>query len=132
MQSSGGGGGGGYTPPPTPAIIPATPGTGSTIAALQAQLAALLAQLQALQGGAAGFKRDLQSGSIGDDVKSLQVWLNNRGFVVAATGPGSPGNETTKFGAFTRAALAKWQKSVGITPAAGYFGAKTRAYLATH
>jgi glycosyltransferase involved in cell wall biosynthesis len=40
---------------------------------------------------------------------------------------GSQGNETTKFGPATKAALIKYQKAKGISPAAGYFGPKTRA-----
>ena len=78
---------------------------------------------------AGGFTRDLKVGSTGADVKALQVWLNANGYMVASTGPGSPGNETSMFGGATRAALIKYQKAMGITPAAGYFGAKTRASL---
>lgn len=73
------------------------------------------------------FTRDLETGMIGDDVKALQQYLNSKGFTVAEIGPGSAGNETTKFGAGTRAALIKFQKANNITPAAGYFGPKTRA-----
>lgn len=69
---------------------------------------------------------DLKTGSLGSDVKALQEFLNARGFTVAASGPGSPGNETTTFGALTRAAVIKYQKSKGITPAVGYFGPITR------
>jgi peptidoglycan hydrolase-like protein with peptidoglycan-binding domain len=75
------------------------------------------------------FSRDLQIGSTGDDVKLLQQYLNNNGFTVSASGAGSPGNETSRFGAATKAALIKYQESVGITPASGYFGPKTRAQV---
>ena len=34
------------------------------------------------------------------------------------------------FGNLTKAALAEWQSAMGITPASGYFGAKTRAKIA--
>ena len=77
----------------------------------------------------ASFARDLQIGSTGDDVKVLQVWLNTHGYAVAASGPGSPGNETMTFGNATKAALAKFQAAKGITPPAGYFGPKTRAVV---
>ncbi|MEK7107216.1 MAG: peptidoglycan-binding protein [Patescibacteria group bacterium] len=80
----------------------------------------------------ASFKRDLETGSKGSDVRALQAYLNSHGFSIAASGAGSPGNETELFGGLTRAALAKWQASVGITPAAGYFGPKTRAYIAAN
>lgn len=73
------------------------------------------------------FKADLTTNSLGSEVKALQQFLNAHGYAVAAKGAGSPGNETTKFGPATKAALIKYQKAKGITPAAGYFGAKTRA-----
>ncbi len=75
------------------------------------------------------FTRDLQVGSIGDDVKALQSFLNTHGFAVASVGTGSPGNETTTFGNATKAALAKFQTANGISPAAGFFGSKTRAIV---
>src|SRR3989344_186707 len=75
-------------------------------------------------GGA--FTRDLKVGMTRDDVKMLQAFLNTHGYSVASQGPGSPGNETIVFGAATRAALIKFQKANTITPAAGYFGPKTR------
>ena len=73
------------------------------------------------------FKANLTSGSLGSEVKTLQEFLNSHGYPVAASGAGSPGNETTKFGGLTKAALIKYQKAKGITPAVGYFGPKTRA-----
>jgi peptidoglycan hydrolase-like protein with peptidoglycan-binding domain len=73
------------------------------------------------------FKANLTVGSFGSEVKALQEFLNARGYTVAARGPGSPGNETTRFGSATKAALIKYQKAKGITPAAGYFGPLTRA-----
>jgi peptidoglycan hydrolase-like protein with peptidoglycan-binding domain len=78
------------------------------------------------------FSRDLETGATGSDVKALQQYLNNHGFDVASSGAGSAGNETERFGGLTRAALIKLQKSAGITPAVGYFGPKTRAYIAAH
>jgi hypothetical protein len=130
----------------------ATSVTPSTNAALQAQLNVLLATFQSLQaqraaqqGSAtpnanafsnananASFNRDLTVGMTGEDVKTLQTWLNAHGYTVASSSFGSSGNETTTFGELTRTALAKFQKSVGITPASGYFGAITRAYLSAH
>lgn len=77
------------------------------------------------------FGRDLFLGTTGDDVRTLQVWLNTHGYVIAASGPGSPGNESNYFGKLTQAALVKFQLASGITPPAGYFGPKTRAAVAT-
>ena len=151
--SSGGGGGGGgggsgspvsgggvsTTPITTPASTPASSTLtaeqrATLIASLQAQVAALIAQLQALTGGTSGtsFARSLTIGATGADVRALQVYLNNHGFALASSGPGSPGNETSMFGGLTRAALARFQASVGISPAVGYFGPITRAYVNSH
>ncbi len=72
---------------------------------------------------------DMQIGYIGKNVINLQKFLNLKGFKVSVSGAGSPGNESNYFGAKTKIALAKWQKSVGIKPASGYFGKITRAYI---
>lgn len=154
------GGGGGYAAPVyTPAatsITSVSGGASATLPALQAQLLNLLiTQLQILlrqaqaQGiafpaGAAqflpsassttsfSFENNLGFGAVGSDVSALQHALNARGFTVAASGPGSPGNETTYFGPATRNALIAFQKSVGISPARGYFGPISRAYINSH
>jgi hypothetical protein len=76
--------------------------------------------------------RDLQAGSSGSDVKMLQQILNMwPETMISASGAGSPGNETMTFGPATKAAVIKFQMKYGITPAAGYAGAKTRAQLMT-
>jgi len=86
----------------------------------------------AAAGASASFSRNLTVGMAGNDVKALQVWLNTHGYALASSGPGSLGNETTMFGALTRSALAKFQAQAGISPAVGYFGPITRAYLSAH
>ena len=104
-----------------------------TTADLQAQIAALLAQIQTLQsqlssqgGSTTGsssytYSANLTVGSKGADVTALQSFLNSKGFLsVAPTG---------FFGPLTKAALAKYQASVGISPASGFFGPITRANL---
>jgi len=73
------------------------------------------------------FTRDLTLGSTGSDVQALQVFLNSHGFPIAATGPGSKGQESTYFGSLTQSALARFQAVNGIIPSVGYFGPKTRA-----
>ncbi|MFA6476572.1 MAG: Ig-like domain-containing protein [Candidatus Paceibacterota bacterium] len=75
------------------------------------------------------FTRNLKTGSTGSDVKLLQQFLNTHGFIVAKSGPGSVGQETTMFGALTRLALIKFQKANKITPAIGYFGPVTRGVV---
>ena len=76
--------------------------------------------------GAGSFVRDLTVGMSGNDVLALQQFLNNHGFVIVATGPGSPGYEVIYFGLKTKAALIKFQAANGL-PATGYFGPMTRA-----
>ena len=78
-----------------------------------------------------GFTRNLKTGMTGEEVRQLQRFLNARGFAVALTGAGSPGQETDYFGPATRSALAKFQAAHGIAPAAGYFGPKTRDFITT-
>ncbi len=101
------------------------------INALLSQIAALQAQLATQQGGAVvtacAFTRDLTVGAKGDDVKCLQQYLNGKGYKVAESGAGSPGNETTTFGSLTKAAAAKWQAANSVSPAVGYFGSISRA-----
>jgi hypothetical protein len=57
------------------------------------------------------FLRNLALGSRGQYVRSLQKFLNKNGFVVAKSGAGSVGRETTYFGARTSQALAKFQQA---------------------
>ena len=66
------------------------------------------------------FTRDLTVGSTGADVTALQNALIAKGHGIAA-------GATGYFGAQTVAAVKAWQVAAGITPAAGYFGPKSRA-----
>ena len=68
-------------------------------------------------------------GASGADVRALQQFLNAQGFVISKTGPGSPGSETSLFGALTKAALGKFQLAHHIAPAAGFFGPLTRGLV---
>jgi hypothetical protein len=73
---------------------------------------------------ASQFVRNLTLGNSGEDVVNLQTWLEQKGFLIMPAGV-SKGY----FGGLTRAALAKYQTSVGITPSLGYFGPITRARI---
>ncbi len=80
------------------------------------------------------FNRSFTVGSAGADVKSLQKFLNSNGFIIATTGVGSVGKETTTFGGLTKVALIKFQIANGvITKAtdqgAGVVGPKTRVAI---
>lgn len=116
-----------------------TVSSGSTLldqlATLKAQVAALIAargNTTATVVVSGTFARDLDVGVTGEDARLLQKYLNSHGFTVSMSGAGSAGSETDMFGAATKAALAKFQASVGISPAAGFFGPKTRAYVESH
>lgn len=81
---------------------------------------------------ASGYTRDLEKGMKGEDVRKLQKYLNANGYLITNIGDGSPGYETTFFGSLTQQALITFQRAKGISPAAGYFGPKTRAYVTSH
>jgi hypothetical protein len=153
VNGGGGGGGGGYVLPVTTTST-TTASTSitslpTTTAGLQALLASLETELDTLlqQAAAQGitipgvassspfnFTRNLMIGSKGSDVEALQHYLNTHGFPVNATPTyaGSLGYETQYFGKATQTALAEFQKSVGISPAVGFFGPITRAWVSAH
>ncbi|XOB41502.1 MAG: peptidoglycan-binding domain-containing protein [Candidatus Nealsonbacteria bacterium] len=108
---------------------------GATVEELEDQIADLLAEIEDLQAQVAGltgegvgvsctFTRNLYPGMSGADVKCLQEYLNDAGYAVAASGAGSPGNETEYFGPLTQAAVGAWQDANGVVYGAykGYFG----------
>ncbi len=122
----------------------AAPARASTISDLQAQVQALLAQISELQGsssttmtgaGCQNFTENEKQGASGGQVRSVQQFLNGHGFQVAARGAGSPGNESSYFGALTKAAVVKFQNAyassvltpVGLTSGTGYWGPSSRA-----
>ncbi len=110
----------------------AVPAQAQTVEELQAQIAALLSQIQALQaqlnsgstGGSTAsytYNQNLTVGSEGADVTALQQFLFEKGYLKV--------NPTGYFGPLTKAALASYQASVGISPAVRYFGPITRAHF---
>lgn len=138
-DARGGGGGGGAT---VAVATQTTTAETAQINALLAQIASLQAQIAALSGGTTPaavvtgkitLTANLSKGSRGASVKSLQQFLNTHGFVIATTGPGSPGNETDLFGNLTVKAVQKLQEQYGIAspgiPGYGTVGPKTRAKI---
>jgi hypothetical protein len=83
------------------------------------------------------FTRNLRLNVQHSDVLKLQQYLNTQGFKVAASGPGSPGKETDRFGRLTLNALIKFQEAhmteiltpSGLKKGTGYFGPSTRAFV---
>ena len=108
----------------------AIPASAATTAELTAQINALLAQIAQLQAQIGGgtvvagttFTTDLTVGSRGPGVTALQQWLVGKGLLTMPAGVAYG-----YFGPLTKAAVAAYQTSVGITPAVGYFGPITRA-----
>lgn len=75
------------------------------------------------------FNIDLSLNSINNDVRLLQEFLNNNGFIITNTGPGSKGKETNVFGLSTKKALIRFQIKNNISPANGNLGPKTRKVI---
>lgn len=68
--------------------------------------------------------RDLEYGMEGDDVRALQTLLIGQGYPI-------PAGATSFFLSQTQSALAAYQAANSISPAAGYFGPITRAFMKT-
>jgi peptidoglycan hydrolase-like protein with peptidoglycan-binding domain len=75
---------------------------------------------------ATSFLINLKVGVHHPDVKLLQQFLNNKGYIISTNGSGSKGNESDYFGPATKKALIRYQIDNRITPAQGYFGQVTR------
>lgn len=84
-----------------------------------------------------GLKANRELGDKGEDIRTLQQYLNSRGFKVAVSGAGSPGKETTLFGALTKAALIRYQEAHaeeiltprGAVAGSGYLDYHTRSAM---
>lgn len=124
-----------------PGVATADHTTEHQIEQLLAQIAALQAQLGGSSSGwacpAGGFTMSMGVGSTGADVQQLQVFLNsNADTRVAATGAGSPGNETMYYGPLTAAAVSDFHAKfaaqilapLGLTAPTGYWGQSSIAH----
>jgi hypothetical protein len=76
------------------------------------------------------FPTNLQLHDTGSEVLLLQTFLDAQGYLIAPSGPGSPGNETTFFGLRTYSALVRYQRAHDL-PATGFFGLLTRGEIAS-
>lgn len=76
-------------------------------------------------------------GDKGNDILQLQKYLNEKGFLIASSGAGSPGKETSLFGSLTKAALIRYQEARadqilvphGAVKGSGYLDYYTRAAI---
>ena len=87
-------------------------------------------------GSTVNLSQNLKMGSVGAQVTTLQKLLNGAGYLIAKSGAGSPGHETSSFGAATQSAVQRFQCTHNIacsgtaaTTGYGFVGAKTRAAL---
>ena len=96
--------------------------------------------VSAATGDCAVFARNLKLGMSGDDVKALQVFLNQSDATrVATDGPGSSGSETAYFGTKTFQAAVAFQElyvqdvlaPVGLVHGSGFVGTLTRGKILT-
>ena len=74
------------------------------------------------------FTQTLSIEDEGEEVKTLQQFLNKNGFSVTQTGPGSSGQETTYFGTATQQALKTYQRSKNI-PSTGVVDIETQTAI---
>ena len=98
------------------AIITALGLSGSQAAVIQA----LVTGSAPSSASSCTFTRDLTMGAKGADVTCLQQALIAAGYSI-------PAGATGYFGGQTQAAVKAWQTAAGVSPAAGYFGPKSRA-----
>jgi hypothetical protein len=96
------------------------------------------AQAESVKACPYSWNRALKVGSIGDDVQKLQQFLNSDPQTqLASSGAGSPGMETSKYGAFTALAVKKFQELYradilapnSLLAGTGVVGASTKAKL---
>ena len=126
-SSGGGGGGGSYLPAPVPppVVLPTVP-PAMPLASLVESVPTSISAV---------FTKSFSMGSNGSDIRRLQQLLNSDPDTkITASGAGSPGNETDRFGSLTKAALIKFQIKYNIVKSlkdigAGTLGPKTRAKL---
>jgi peptidoglycan hydrolase-like protein with peptidoglycan-binding domain/lysophospholipase L1-like esterase len=75
------------------------------------------------------FKKDLKLGANDSDVRLLQQFLNARGYIVAQSGVGSFGKETTYFGPATLQALNKFKTAHNLNGKDENLGSETRKFI---
>ncbi|MFA5877238.1 MAG: peptidoglycan-binding protein, partial [Candidatus Paceibacterota bacterium] len=111
-------------------ITPATGYFGPATRAIVGNISAPVATVPVLKTPTSTpLTRDLYKNLTGEDVRTLQKTLNRYGNIVATSGIGSPGNESTYFGPATEKAVIAFQIAHNIKPSVGYVGLITRTAL---
>jgi len=83
------------------------------------------------------FTKNLKPNVTNDDIKTLQIFLNANGFIIADSGAGSKGQETNYFGQKTKQALMKFQQAhtkdiltpLGLNAPTGILGQNSRKVI---
>jgi hypothetical protein len=115
------------------------PAMALTAEELQAQITTLMAQLATLQSELAILQGGTGATVTGCTITSFDRALKLTATIVAPSGVGSSGNETSYFGPLTQTAVIKFQEkyaseilaSWGLTAGTGFVGSTTRAKLNT-
>ncbi len=139
--SSGGGGGGGWLAPVAPTVLSVSvfsplPSQTTTLEQAPMVVVATTSVLKTLVKSPV-FTRTLRQGNRGVEVKALQIFLNNHGFLVDVSGVGSPGHESSFFGLLLKKALIKFQEAHSdqilapfqLKKGTGIFGVASRKFI---
>jgi Putative peptidoglycan binding domain len=102
-----------------------------TVAAITLTATAAFAQTVPAQNNCSYvFNTNMKLGNVSSDVMNLQKLLNQDVRTqVSASGVGSKGSETSRFGPATFAAVKKFQAANGVSPVSGFAGPLTRVML---
>lgn len=92
-------------------------------------VAVIVPSVANLKPPAVALKKTINPGASSSDIQLLQKFLNANGYVIAKSGAGSLGKETTLFGSGSKAALIKFQTDFKLLSEKGYVGPKTRAFI---
>jgi peptidoglycan hydrolase-like protein with peptidoglycan-binding domain len=131
VSSGGGGGGGGgsffsY-------VRPGGSGTTSTTTINTPTIAGLGGAAELLLPPSSLLPINATLNTVHPSIKVLQKFLNNNGFFLAGSGPGSKGKETNKFSKLTKNAVSGFQRlygpTYGFVNELGYLGTKTRTFI---
>jgi Putative peptidoglycan binding domain len=114
--------------PLAPGYVNTNPTGTSTVTAHGSTTVSTLPSESMISHGGITLIKNYQLWDRSEDIRASQKFFNTDGFIIAQSGPGSPGNETSIFGVNTYRVLIKFQNSKEL-PQTGYLGPLTRAAL---